>query len=96
MKSTHKKWGFALGDANNLRHQRKRYQHVGIFVLGDAKVTNEKGIASQWNIGFRKALVIKEFLITIWALMQTIANYRRHLLNNRSSMASLLLVMRFS
>ena len=33
--------------------QRKRYQHVGIFALGDAKVPNANGFASQWNIGFR-------------------------------------------
>ena len=33
--------------------QRKRYQHVGIFALGDAKVPNANGFASQWNIGFK-------------------------------------------
>ena len=51
--------GFASGDVKNLR---KRYQHVGIFALGDAKVLsfalddakvpNANGFASQWNIGF--------------------------------------------
>ena len=42
--------GFVLGDAKKLR---KRYQHVGIFALGDAKVPNANGFASQWNIGFK-------------------------------------------
>ena len=32
--------------------QCKKYQHVGIFVLGDAKVPNANGFGSQWNIGF--------------------------------------------
>ena len=27
--------------------------HVGIFALGDAKVPNANGFASQWNIGLR-------------------------------------------
>ena len=31
--------------------QRKKYQHVGIFALGDAKVPNENGLASQCNTG---------------------------------------------
>ena len=43
--------GFALGDAKNSVTQRKRYQHVGIFALGDAKVPYVNGFASQWNIG---------------------------------------------
>ena len=54
--------GFALGDVNNLRNLTQKYQHVGIFALGDAKVLsfaladakvpNVNGFASQWNIGF--------------------------------------------
>ena len=40
--------GFAVGE---------RYQHVGIFALGDAKVPNANGFASQWNIGFRIVLL---------------------------------------
>ena len=53
--------GFALGDAKNLHHLTQKYQHVGIFALGDAqvlcfalgegKVPNANGFASQWNIG---------------------------------------------
>ena len=44
--------GFALGEAKNVVTLRKRYQHVGIFALDDAKVPNANGFASQWNIGF--------------------------------------------
>ena len=40
--------GFALSDAKNLRHAK-----VPSFVLGDAKVPNANGFASQWNIGSR-------------------------------------------
>ena len=40
----------ALGDTKNLLHTT---QHVGIFALGDAKVPNTNGFASQWNIGSR-------------------------------------------
>ena len=42
--------GFALGDA------KKEYQHVGIFVLGDAKVLNANGFASQWKIGLNRMI----------------------------------------
>ena len=42
--------GYALGDAKKFT-QRKRYQHVGIFALGDAKVPNANCFALQWNIG---------------------------------------------
>ena len=43
--------GFALGDSKICVTWRKRYQHVGIFALGDAKVPNANSFASQWNIG---------------------------------------------
>ena len=48
--------GFVLGVT-----QRKRYQHVGIFALGDAKVPNANGFASQWNIGFKISLELHSF-----------------------------------
>ena len=38
--------------------QHKRYQHVGIFALGDAKVPNANGFASQWNTGFRLSCIL--------------------------------------
>ena len=55
--STDSRWGFCIT-------QRKRYQHVGIFALGDAKVPNANGFVSQWNIGFivRVSSLIPEFM----------------------------------
>ena len=61
--SADSRWGFALGNAQNLRHPMQeiptcwyflRNANVLSFVLGDAKVPNKNGFASQWNIGFRK------------------------------------------
>ena len=42
-----------LGDAKNLLVLTQRYQHVGNFALGDAKVPNANGFASKWNICLR-------------------------------------------
>ena len=53
--------GFALGDAKNLRHLTQKIPtcwylcipnaKVPSFALGEAKVSNAIGFASQWNIG---------------------------------------------
>ena len=56
--------GFALGDAKNVRHLMQKIPtcwyicifalgdaNVQSFELGDAKVPNANGFASQWNIG---------------------------------------------
>ena len=47
--------------------QRKSYQHVGIFVLGDAKLPNANGFASQWNIGFTPQAG-STMLVFVWLL----------------------------
>ena len=47
--------------------QHKRYQHVGIFASGDAKVPNANGFVSQWNIGFNLWPFVL-IIICRWAL----------------------------
>ena len=56
--------GFALGIAKNVRHPTQEIPtcwyffelgnaKVLYFALGDAKIPNANGFASQWNIGLK-------------------------------------------
>ena len=50
--------GFGLADARHLRYPKQEIPTLGnarvlSFVLGDAKVPNANGFASQWNIGLK-------------------------------------------
>ena len=45
--------GFESGDAKNCASPNAKDTNMLVYFIGDAKVPNANGFASQWNIGFR-------------------------------------------
>ena len=71
--------GFALGNVKNLRHPTQEIStcwyifaldnaKVLSFALGDAKVPNKNGFASQWNIGYSLHIKGSRWIPTIYGV----------------------------